>query len=483
MSRTRVASAARTRSAATRSGARTRRSTGVTTYQSAVRFLYDRMNVEKTRPTRLEEDVFKLDRMRALMGALDNPHDALRCVHVAGTKGKGSTCEMTTSCLTACGYTVGLYTSPHLVDVRERVRIGDRLITQSDFTRLMKPISEAVSRVEQDHGQPTFFEVSTAVALLYFADHAVDVAVVECGLGGRLDSTNVITPEVTAVTAIGLDHTEILGDTPEKIAREKAGIFKPGVPALTFVQPAGVLDALQEVADAVGAPLSVVGRDIDFSSRFESTTARGPHTRVSLTTERSAFEHLPVPLMGEHQAHNCGLALAILDRLAERGFNTPETAVLEGLERTRVAGRMELAWKSPRIILDIAHNPESVRALVKAIGAHIPYDSMVAVFGCCADKDVAGMLDQIGLGADKIIFTRSKNPRSADPRALQKQFVERSGRMSQTDPDLPSALRLAASAVARDDLICVTGSAYLVGEARKHLIELEAAKQSANGTR
>lgn len=446
-------------------------------YPAAVKYLYGRVDVERMQPGRAARDVLKLDRMRLLLSALDNPQEALRCVHIAGTKGKGSTCEMTASCLEACGYAVGIYTSPHMVDVRERIRINRKMISHPDFTRMAGAVAAAASRLPRAEGEPTFFELMTAMCLLYFAQEAVDIAVIECGLGGRLDSTNVITPEVCAVTSISLDHTQILGDTVEKIAFEKAGIFKPNVPVITVPQSGGVLNVFREVAARVGAPLRIIGQDIEFSMRFEAGVGKGrlarPQSRVCLSTPRCNFEHLAVPLKGEHQAYNCGLALAIIDRLSERGFTTPEAKVTLGLDRTECPGRMEIAWQSPRILLDGAHNPESIKCLMKAIGATISYDSMVVIFGCAADKDTAGMLDQIDLGADKVIFTKaSGNTRAADPEALAKRFTETKNRMCQVAASLPEAVNLANRAVGRDDLICITGSFYLVGEAKKYLKDL-----------
>lgn len=445
----------------------------VATYAAALRYLNERVNFERTPPSRMGGQEFRLDRMKALLAALGNPQREVRCVHVAGSKGKGSVVEMTASCLAACGYTTGVYTSPHLVDVRERVRINGDSIGPTAFTRTLTKVATEAERLQAEHGEITYFELLTAMALSWFAEEAVDLAVVEVGIGGRLDATNLVEPDVTAVTAIQLEHTQLLGDTLEKIAREKAGIFKPGVPALTVTQTPGVMEVFREVAGSVGAPLEVVGEDVDFSYRVEATPELGPHARVCVTTERSNFEHLPVPLKGEHQAPNCGLALAILDRLRERGFDTPERLVAEGLARTPSAGRMEMAWKSPRIIVDGAHTPDSIHCLIKAIGAHIRYDSMVAVFGCGSDKDVRGMLAKLAMGADKVIFTRSAgNPRAMDPRELQKRFAEVSGKMTQVTRTLQDALGMAARAVGRDDLICVTGSFYIAGEAKKHLLEL-----------
>ncbi len=442
----------------------------ISTYSAAIRFLHDRADFERMRVVRYDDKTFKLERMRKVLEALDNPHEQIRTVHVGGTVGKGSTVAMIAAMMQGCGYTVGQYTSPHLVDVRERIQINGHHISRSDFTDLMKQVCEAAAAVE---GELTFFEVLTALSFKYFAEQAVDLAVVEVGLGGRLDSTNVIRPEVSIVTTIDFDHTRILGATLPEIAREKAGIFKKGVPAMVFESQPDVEAVFREVAEKVGAPLKIVNKDVEFSSRFCATTELGPHTRVCLFTKTSRFEHLPVPLPGEHQASNCGLALAAIDVLRSCGFDLKEDKLTAGLAATNIPGRMQVLWDRPRIMVDGAHNPASVSALMRCVGAHVPYDSMVCVFGCCADKDMASMLDRVALGADKVIFTRATNtPRAADPDELQKMFAERSGKMSQVARTLPQALEIAARAVSREDLICVTGSFYLVGETMKHLADL-----------
>ncbi|MCC6675731.1 MAG: bifunctional folylpolyglutamate synthase/dihydrofolate synthase [Phycisphaerales bacterium] len=456
------------------------RSRGFESFEEALAYLTDRVNLERANQRKLDPAVFKLERMRALMAALGDPQSQIKTVHVAGSKGKGSTCEMIASCLQACGYATGLYTSPHLVDLRERIRINDNMIPEEDFRALMSEIAAQVPKVEKELGHPTYFELITALGFLHFARQAVDIAVIEVGLGGRLDSTNIITPEVAVITAIQLEHTHLLGDTLEKVAGEKAGIMKRGVTTITVAQAPGVVETFRQVAEPLQAPLLVLGKDIDFSYRFEASPELGPHARVCLTTARSNYEHLPVPLKGEHQALNCGLALAVLDRLREHGFETPERSVGIGLARTPNHGRLEQVWDRPRIIVDGAHNPESIHGLVKAIGAHIRYDSMVVIFGCASDKNVPGMLAKIALGADKIIFTKaSGNPRSMDPRELQRRFAEVSSKMTQTAPSLKEAINLAARAVARDDLICITGSFYLAGEAKRLLAEKRAAMGTA----
>jgi dihydrofolate synthase/folylpolyglutamate synthase len=444
-------------------------------YTSALRYLNERVNFEKTSPARVSPDAFKLDRMRALLEELGNPQKSVKCVHIAGSKGKGSTVEMTASCLSSCGYAVGVYTSPHLVDIRERIRINGEMISYPAFSKLCQKVAIAGLVVRKQHGEVTFFEIVTAMALCHFAEQAVDIAVVEVGLGGRLDATNCIEPEVTAITAIQLEHTQLLGDTVEKIAAEKAGIFKPGVTALTIPQAPAIMQVLRDAAASVGAPLEVLGTEVDFSYRVEASPELGPHARVVLTTPKSNFEHLPVPLKGEHQAPNCGLALAIVDKLRGRGFETPERKVAEGLARTPHFGRMEIAWQRPRILLDGAHTPDSIACLVKSVGSHIKYDSMIAIFGCAADKDVKLMLQKMAMGADKIIFTRaSGNSRAMDPRELQRKYAEVGHKIGQVARNLPDALALAVKGAGRDDLICVTGSFYLVGEAKKHLQDLAA---------
>jgi len=443
----------------------------VSTYVNAVRHLLDRVDYERQRIVKYDDSTFKLDRMKKLLSQLGNPHQQVKMVHVGGTVGKGSTVAMIAAILQGCGYTVGQYTSPHVVDVRERICVNGKPVGKTEFTDLMKKVVKAAAAIRVE---PTFFEMITAMAFVHFAEDAVDVAVIEVGLGGRLDSTNVITPEVSVVTNIDFDHTHILGRTLGKIAREKAGIFKRGVPAITCEQHKEADEALRSAAAHVGAPLKVINKDIEFSYRFGVSDDLGPHTRICLLTETSQFMHLPVPLPGEHQAINCALALAAIDVLKGSGFEFPEVQMHHGLARTKAPGRMELVWDRPRILVDGAHNAAALGALMRCVGAHVPYDSMVCIFGCCEDKDIPALLDKVALGGDKIIFTKAKsNARAANPEDLQRAFAERSGKMCQVAKTLGDALDLATRAVGRDDLIVITGSFYLVGEAKRYLAELD----------
>jgi dihydrofolate synthase/folylpolyglutamate synthase len=440
-----------------------------TSFAKAIRYLDTLTHFERLRIVRYNNQNFDLDRMRSLLRKLGNPQDSFKSIHVAGTKGKGSTCAMIACMLQACGYKVGLYTSPHLVDIRERIMVNGEMISHADFARVVRSVEPVAARVKPT---PTYFDVLTAVAFKYFAEQHVDVAVVETGLGGRLDSTNVISPEVTAITSISKDHMAQLGHTLPKIAEEKAGIFKTGVPAVTVLQDADVEAVLKRVAEKVGAPLDIAGKTIEFSYRFESSRMLGPHNRICLTTANSRFEHLAVPLLGEHQAINCGLALSVLDKLKGRGFTISDAKAMEGLAKTTMPGRMEMVNPMPRVIVDGAHNAASLDALMKAIGQHVPYDSMVVIFGCCADKDVTGMLDRLSSGADKVIFTKVDSVRTADPNELAARYVEQYGKMAQVAHTLEDALAIANRAVTREDLICITGSFYLVGEAKKYFASL-----------
>jgi dihydrofolate synthase / folylpolyglutamate synthase len=447
-------------------------STAIRTYRSALTFLDSMTNHEKMTRIGYTSKNFNMTRVTRLLAGLGNPHREFKSVHIAGTKGKGSTATMLSAMLGNCGLTVGLYTSPHLLDIRERVQVNNQMIPEPDMTRLMARIAPMVKRLGKE--EPTYFEILTALAFLYFAERKVDLAVVETGMGGRLDSTNVLKPEVCAITSISFDHMSQLGPTLDKIAEEKAGIFKPGIPAVSAPQVSEVRTALQRVAARVKTPLLFTGKDIEFSYRFESTRPIGPHTRVSLITNNSRFEHLPVPLLGEHQAINCGLALSVMAVLKDRGFKLDDQAVIEGLAKSRLPGRMEIIHENPRILVDGAHNAASVEALMRAIGQNIPYDSMVVIFGCRSDKDVAGMLNHIQLGADKAIFTDGTIPRPADPAELAAEYIERTGKMAQVAHTLEEALEIAERAVTREDIICITGSFYLVGAA-KRLIAARAA--------
>jgi dihydrofolate synthase / folylpolyglutamate synthase len=435
-------------------------------YSQAIAYLFDRTDYEKQERVRYNVTTFSLDRMRKLLSLIGDPHTKISTVHIAGTKGKGSTATMLAKMLESNGYSVGLYTSPHVVHLHERIMVDSQMITEAEMLGLMTRIHPAVENLAKENDPPTFFEIMTALAFMYFADCQVDVAVIETGLGGRLDSTNVITPKVVGITSLSIDHKQQLGDTLNLIALEKAGVMKEGIPTITVQQEPEAMGVLKAHAVEVKAPLSVTGSDIDFSYRFETSREHGPHTRICLSTPTSKFEHIRVPLYGRHQAINCGLALALLDRLKSAGYTIDAEKAAEGLNQVKLTGRMEMVCSDPRIMIDGAHNAASIRALIHAIGQNIPYDSMVVIFGCNSDKDIPGMLAELQYGADKVIFTRSSCPKAISPQDLADQYTELCGKMCQTASTLGEALQLARSAVGREDLICITGSFYLVGQAK-----------------
>jgi dihydrofolate synthase/folylpolyglutamate synthase len=435
------------------------------TYQQAIAYLLEKTDYEKQTRLRYNISTFNLGRMEKLLSLLGNPHQKVHTVHIGGTKGKGSTATMLARMLEANNYSVGLYTSPHVVHLHERIAVNAEMVSESEMRDLINRVHAPVEKMSKTD-PPTFFEIMTALAFMYFVDKGVDIAIIETGLGGRLDSTNVIQPKVIGITSLSIDHQQQLGTTIDRIAEEKAGIFKRGVPAITVQQEPAAMQVLRTQALSIDAPLSVTGTDIDFSHRFETSREHGPHTRICLTTPTSRFEHLRVPLYGKHQAINCGLALAMLDKLKSFGYVIDNQKAADGLLRVSLAGRMEMVWHDPRILIDGAHNAASIKALMHAIGQNIPYDSMVVIFGCNGDKDVRGMLEMLQYGADKVIFTRSNSAKAMSPDELAEMYTEICGKMCQTAVSLGPALQLAKSAVSKEDLICITGSFYLVGQAK-----------------
>jgi len=434
-------------------------------YEEALAYLFGKTDYEKQQKLRYNITTFNLGRMEKLLSLVGNPHKKIRTAHIGGTKGKGSTATMLARMLESNGYSVGLYTSPHVVNLHERITVNSEMISESEILGLMNRLYAPIEKLSKTN-PPTFFEIMTTLAFMHFADVKTDIAVIETGLGGRLDSTNVIMPKVVGITSLSIDHQQQLGSTIDSIAMEKAGIFKRGIPIVTVPQKPEAMQVLKSQAAALNAPLSVTGKDIDFSYRFETSREHGPHTRICLTTPTSQFEHLRVPLHGRHQALNCGLALAMLDSLKTSGYKIDNGKATDGLSNVSLMGRMEMICDDPRIMIDAAHNAASIKELIHAIGQNIPYDSMVVIFGCNNDKDINGMLTALQYGADKVIFTRSNSPKAMPPEELADMYTEICEKMCQAASSLGEALQLAKSAVAREDLICITGSFYLIGQAR-----------------
>lgn len=448
-------------------------------YEAGIEFLNSRVNLEQIHASKVKPESFKLDRMHALVKELGDPHLAVPVVHIAGSKGKGSTCAMLESSLRSSGYTTGLFTSPHLLDERERIQINSQLVEKSRFVGALSKCKDAASAITKAHGPATYFELLTAAAFVVFAEEAVDIVILETGLGGRLDCTNVASPIVVGLTSIQLEHTDVLGKTLEKIAFEKAGIIKPSVKAISVPQTEEVIEVFRARANEIDAPLEVLGQDILYSCRFQSATTKGPHPKVCVGSGEGCFEHMSVPLIGEHQGANCALALAIILALRTHGFDLPEQQIISGLEHTPREGRLEQINERPRVFIDGAHTPESVRETLKAISQQIRYDSLIVVFGCSSDKDTQSMTEELTTRADKVVFTKATtNARAMDPQSLADMYTERSTKSSEAYNTPTEAIRAAGKSLGANDVLLVLGSFYLAGEV-KALFQAKQAKAQA----
>jgi dihydrofolate synthase/folylpolyglutamate synthase len=403
-------------------------------YADALRFLSTFTDYERMASRYVPAD-YDLGRMRRLLAALDNPERAFLSLHIAGTKGKGSTAHLAEAVLREAGYRTGLYTSPHLVDLRERIRLDGKPVSRDDFTRTMATLEPHLRRL-----RPTYFETMTAAAFLLFAEKGVDYAVVEVGLGGRLDATNVILPVACAITTIDYDHMDKLGHTLTAIAGEKAGILKPGIPVVSSPQPAAARKVLLE-------------RSRPIFPRFRVLSKGG--FVLKFMVEGRRFE---LPVLGDHQAANAATALALVER---SGATVSPEAVRRAFRKIRLPGRVERVGRRPMLIVDAAHNPVSARALAAALES-VPRRRTVLVFGASADKDYKGMLKTLLPIADLAIFTKASSSRAASPSDLLRHAK---GRAALAVGGVARALALARKAAGPEDAIVVTGSFYVAGEA------------------
>lgn len=395
-----------------------------------------------------------LERMEAALAALGNPEQHVPALHVAGTNGKGSTCAFAESCLRAAGYTVGLYTSPHLVRVNERIRVGGVPIPDEVLgTRIL----EVLARCPEAVRTLTFFEFGTLVAFWHFAQERVDVAVVEVGLGGRLDATRTCRAEVTAVSTLSFDHQEYLGHTLAAIAGEKAGIFRRGIPAVTVAQHPEAAESIRAIASNVGAPLVEQGRDFGLT--------RGPEGTWRWTSGPRVLEGLTLGLAGAHQGQNAALALAALERLGERGFPVNEQALREGLASARWPGRMQQLGHSPQLWLDGAHNPQGAATLAATVREVLAGRRVRLVFGVLADKEWPQMVEALFPLAASLFLAPPASPRALAPDTpALREAATRHGLVPAVHDSVAAAVEAALRGAEPGEAVLACGSLVLVGE-------------------
>jgi dihydrofolate synthase/folylpolyglutamate synthase len=414
---------------------------GTKAYREAIRYLY-----------RLQKFGIKfgLSKTSNLLKKLGNPHEGRRFVHVAGTNGKGSVAAMLGAILEETGWKVGFYSSPHLVRFTERFRVNGKEITQRDVVALVNELKGVMSRKEP----PTFFEATTAMALAYFARENTDIDIMEVGMGGRLDATNVIRPEVCVITNISLEHREFLGDTLTAIAREKAGIIKKGIEVVTAETRRKVINEFEIVCRQKDARLLRVGKDVRYRKTAKGFNYYGCRR----------LKGLELSLAGKYQTRNAATALAVLEVLETKGRKVSEEHIRRGLSRVKWPGRMQVVGTAPAIVLDGAHNPSAMRALTDSLQLLFEFRRLILVLGVMADKAIDQILREILPHADYVLFTRPVYYRAAEPQLLAEK-ASRFRRPGEVVSVLSDALDRARELADKGDLIVVCGSLFTVGEA------------------
>jgi len=387
----------------------------ITTYSDALDFLYSFVDYSLTRNLRYSPDKFNLDRMKQFMQVIGNPHTNYPIIHVAGTKGKGSTSAMITSILSEAGYRVGFYSSPHMVKFTERIKIGNEEISQQQLTSLVNELEKSVMRI----GNLTTFEITTAIALKYFQNMKVDAAVVEVGMGGRLDATNVVDPVVSVITSISHDHTKFLGNTLVKIALEKAGIMKENKPVIIGRQKGKIGEILVKEARQKKAIPILVQDNYCFSISShdlfgQKIVIRQKFVKNQFRNEKIMPFEAVIPLLGRHQAENALNAYCAIQTLRDLGFKVPQNAIRRGFEVVNWPGRFEVIHHKPLIIVDSAHNPDSFRKLRATIKDYIPNKKINFLFAASEDKAIKKMLEIIKPYVGQLIITRTSHPRAAN---------------------------------------------------------------------
>ncbi|NBO91786.1 MAG: bifunctional folylpolyglutamate synthase/dihydrofolate synthase [Planctomycetia bacterium] len=433
------------------------------TYDEALAYWYSHINYEQRSPSWGD---LKLDRMRNLLNRLDDPHRYQRIVHVTGSKGKGSVSAMIATILRRAGYRTGLFTSPHLSKLEERFQVDGVAITRDELTQVILDVKTAIeshSPFGVGGARPTFFEICTAVGLLHYRRRATTATVLEVGLGGRLDSTNVCRPVLSVITSISYDHTKILGTELSSIAREKAGIIKVGRPVVSGVTQPEPKTVIVDIARNRTATLVGLGDDFHYEYQPGFVDRQLPQVRV--TTRQRRWPWLEIGLLGEHQAANAAVVVACVEELRRQGWSLPDDAVASGLRDVNWPARMEVVRRNPYVVLDCAHNAASAEFVVRTLESTFPPGPRTLIFAASSDKDVVGMFKYLRPAFSRVIFTRyTTNPRAIPPAEL----VELWGGGEAVEPPA-EAVRVALEG---EKLVCITGSLFLAGELRPLLVEV-----------
>ena len=441
-----------------------------TTYKQAEEFLLQTIDYEKLTQYKYDTSTFDLKRMEEMMCSVGDPHTKRKTIHITGTKGKGSTAIIVSSILSRLGLKTGLFTSPHLTYLGERMKVNDKTISQETFVQLMNMLKPYIDKITAETPilMPTFFEIVTAIAFLYFEREKTDLSVLEVGMGGRLDSTNIILPEVSVITPVGYDHTDRLGKTLDKIAFEKAGIIKEGIPVISSIQEPDALAVISKTCNEKRSLLYLVGQDILIYD-IKVAQRNGIYgTECVIETWRNRYKNIFLPLVGRHQVENCAAAIGSLEVLAGKGIiKVDNELIVNALADIRCPARIEVISEEPLTIVDTAHTVASMKILRESIKESFSFRKLVLVIGLSSDKDIEGVLKEIVSISNDLIFTRTGNPREADP----EQMAVIAKRFSQNNlmviEDIDEAMEEAKEIANADDLICITGSFFLAGKVKE----------------
>ena len=432
-------------------------------YQQAEEFLLSLTDYEKSPGVAYNSANYDLRRMELLLEALVNPHLGRTTVHIAGTKGKGSTAAMISSVLAAAGYRTGLFTSPHLHNWRERVALNGHPISEKDFARLAADIQPVVLSINQEsrYGKLTTFEVITAMAFSYFSAKKAGSQVLETGMGGRLDATNVVDPDVCIITSISLDHTQVLGESLAQIASEKAGIIKAGSTVVSALQPPEAAVVIEQRCRYLNVPLIIAKKDIKWK-RLRGDLSGQVFTVAGISGNYEFF----IPLLGDHQLDNASLAVAALEVLKLRGIKIDFSDMAKGLSTVHWPARLQVLNSSPVVIIDGAHNVDSIKKVVESVKKYFTYERSFVIFGSSSDKDIAGMAMELAHFANRIVLTTSSHPRATTTGTLADIF-KKAGVSAIVEENIVEALANTLAIAGSRDLILITGSLFLAADAER----------------